>query len=71
VQARLGVLTFTVAVDWTDRSRDERRRFIEQTEYVAVLADIDHHATLTAAQMVACVIGDGMVTRTTIIDCIA
>lgn len=56
---------FTVAVTFTDRTD------WDGVQFAAVLAQDDVEATLVAAQLVGCRVGafDGMVTSTTIIDC--
>jgi hypothetical protein len=69
--------TFTVEVDFTDRTRNADRTFVTFTSTVRVLADTDTQATQMAAQMVAAIRDtafngeqiDGMVIATRLISC--
>lgn len=67
------MLTYTVQVDFTDRSRNADRTFVTSTRTVTVLADNDTEATLVATQLVTALRADldGMPVASRILDCLA
>lgn len=67
------MLTYSVDVTYTDRTRAADGSYVEYVARVTVAAEDDTEATLVAAQMahaIRCDL-DPMVLRTTITDCIA
>jgi len=62
--------TYTISVEWMDRSQSDLIRYQMGSTIVKVMAPHEAEAIATAAQMVTSIRGhlDAMVTRTTILE---